>query len=201
MNAPGEVFPYTYVRDFGGPSDQAVPDGAARRNWVMPRLSQHFRFVVGLGDDMMGYIFPKTNAVGVPLSLATPSDVDRFGCSHPDDGEAAARAAGDLIVASLISIVPENTSDDTIRTGRYVWRDGTLHRSPLGRGWPGVPGPGQHVRPSAGRRGGGSLDLAAGYHAVRAPRGERITVEADGVGAGWTYAVARRSIRAPRPVV
>jgi hypothetical protein len=180
VNAPGEVFPYTYVRDFGGPSDQAVPDGAAPPDWVMPRLSQRFRFIVGLGDDMIGYIFPKTNAVGVPLSLSNTSDVDRFGCSHSDDGEAAARAAGDLVVATLISILPENMSDDTIQTGRYVWRDGTLHRSPLGEGGQACQGPGNTFVGAPGGAATGVWALPPGTTQFAPHVGERITVQSEG---------------------
>ena len=91
VSAPGELFPFTYARDFGGPADQAVPDGASPPPWIMSRLSQRYRFVEGLGEDMVGYLFPKTNAVGVPRSLDGADDTDRFGCGHSDDGEAAGR--------------------------------------------------------------------------------------------------------------
>ncbi len=55
-------------------------------------MNTRWRFVVGLADDMIGYIFPRTNAVqGAdhrPTSTRRPS-TDRFGCGHSDDGEAA----------------------------------------------------------------------------------------------------------------
>jgi hypothetical protein len=180
VNAPGEVFPYTYVRDFGGPEDQAVPDGRPPPAWVMPRLSQPFRFIVGLGDDMVGYIFPKTNAVSVPLSLGGGSDVDRFGCSHPDDGEAAAGDAGDLIVTALLTILPADASHDTIRTGRYVWRDGTLHHSPLGEGGQACQGPGNRFVPAPGGAAIGIWALPPGSTQFAPHVGEQIRVEPDG---------------------
>jgi hypothetical protein len=180
VNAPGEVFPYTYVRDFGGPADQAVPDGAPPPDWVMPRLSQPFRFIVGLCDDMVGYIFPKTNAVAVPLSLSDMGDVDRFGCSHPDDSEAAAQEAGDRIVATLLSILPEPSSQDTVRTGRYVWRDGTLHRSPLGEGGQACQGAGNTFMPAPGGAATGIWALPPGSSQFAPHVGERIAIEGDG---------------------
>ena len=148
VNAPGEVFPYTYARDFGGPADQAVPDGAAPPPWILARLGQPFRFVEGLGEDMVGYIFPKTNAVGVPTDLSDTNDVDRFGCGHSDDGEAATSNAGDVVAAALDSILPPPA--DAIRVGRYVDRDGGLHRSPLGDGGQACKGPGNLFQPVPG---------------------------------------------------
>jgi len=180
VNAPGEVFPYTYLRDFGGPSDQAVPDGAPPPDWLLPRLSQPFRVIIGLGDDMIGYIFPKTNAVAVPTSINNTSDVDRFGCSHPDDGEAAAREAGDLVVAAVLSLLPESPSNDAIRTGRYVWRDGTLHRSPLGDGGQACQGPGNTFVGAPGGAATGIWILPPGTTQFAPHVGERITVESGG---------------------
>ncbi len=148
VSAPGELFPFTYVRSFGGPEDQAVPDGANPPPWIMARLSQPYRFIEGLGEDMVGYLFPKSNAVGVPLTLDGADDHDRFGCGHSDDGEAAAKDAGGIAATQLAALLPP-TSDLTV-AGRYVWRDGTRHRSPLGEGGQActgaantfVPGPG-----------------------------------------------------------
>ena len=41
------------------------------------------------------YIFPRSNAVGVPSGAnPSPDDTDRFGCGHSDDGEAADHRCG-----------------------------------------------------------------------------------------------------------
>ncbi len=151
VSAPGELFPYTYARDFGGPADQAVPDGQSPPPWIMARLSQRYRFVEGLGEDMVGYLFPKTNAVGVPRTIDGADDVDRFGCGHSDDGEAAADDAGGLAAQHLAALLP-TTRDRTV-TGRYVWTDGTRHRSPLGEGGQACSGPGNTFHPGPGARG------------------------------------------------
>lgn len=150
VTGPGEVFPFTYARDFSGPDDLAVPGTAPVPNWIMAEMSQPWRFVVGLGDDMIGYIFPATNAVGVPTSLNVPDDHDRFGCAHSDDSEAASASAGDVVTAQLASLFPTPPVDARIATGRYVWRDGTLHRSPLGDGGQACTGPGNVFHPAPG---------------------------------------------------
>ncbi|MGZ4797288.1 MAG: hypothetical protein ACXV8T_15470 [Acidimicrobiia bacterium] len=159
VSAPGELFPFTYARDFGGPADQAVPDGGSPPPWIMARLSQRYRFVEGLGEDMVGYLFPKTNAVGVPRTLDGADDTDRFGCGHSDDGEAAADDAGGIAATHLAALLP--TTKDWTVTGRYVWVDGTQHRSPLGEGGQACTGPGNTFVPGPGARG-----VAFGGHTI-----------------------------------
>ena len=163
-SAPGELFPYTYIRSFGGPGDEAVPDPSwSPPPWIVARMNTRWRFVVGLADDMIGYLFPSTNAVGVPTSSnLDPPDTDRFGCGHSDDGEAAAPDAGDLVATQLASIMP--APRDAILTGRYVWRDGTLHRSPLGEGGQACTGPGNTFVPAPG---GSARGVAVGSLRVR----------------------------------
>jgi hypothetical protein len=159
-SAPGEVFPYTYIRSFAGPADEATPDPSwSPPPWIMALMNTRWRFVVGLGDDMIGYIFPRTNAVGVPtLADLDPPDVDRFGCGHSDDGEAAAIGAGDLVADQVASIMPAS-HDGQIVAGRYVWRDGTLHRSPIGEGGQACTGP---ANTFVAAPGGGATAVAIG---------------------------------------
>jgi hypothetical protein len=158
-SAPGELFPYTYIRSSGGPADEAVPDPSwSPPPWIMARMNTRWRFVVGLGDDMIGYIFPRTNAVGVPTAdNLDPSDTDRFGCGHSDDGEAASASAGDLVADQLASIMP--AGHDVVFTGRFLWRDGTLHRSPIGDGGQACTGVGNTFVPAPG---GGASGVAVG---------------------------------------
>jgi len=139
VTTPGELFPYTYVHDFSGPDDLAVPANGPVHGWVMAALGARWRFIEGLGEDMIGYIFPKSNAVDVPTFAHLgndPGDVDRFGCGHSDDGEAAAEGGGDLLNDAILSILPapRSRAADTVQVGRYVWSDGTLHRSPVADG-------------------------------------------------------------------
>ena len=174
VNAPGEVFPYTYARSFGGPDDQAVPDGNPPPPWILAKLTQPYRFVSGLTDDMIGYIFPSTNAVGVPTTLGDTNDVDRFGCGHSDDGEAAAEAAGDIVAGALVSILPP--ASEPILTGRYVAVDGGLHRSPLGDGGQACMGPGNVFQPIPGGEAVAVWILPPGVTAFAPHVGARIPV-------------------------
>jgi len=134
--------------------------------------------VAGLGEDMIGYIFPRTNAVGVPKTIGSTNDVDRFGCGHSDDGEAAAKNAGDLVVAALTSIMPAAT--EPIRTGRYVDRDGGLHRSPLGDGGQACKGPANVFQPIPGGEAVGVWILPPGVTAFAPDVGAHIAVGAHG---------------------
>jgi hypothetical protein len=127
-----------FVTSPGGPDDLALPQYGPVHGWVMAALGRRWRFIEGLGEDMVGYIFPKSNAVDVPTPphfLNDPGDVDRFGCGHSDDGEAAAEDAGGLLNDAILGLLPPTRpSSDRVRVGRYVWADGSLHRNPIGEG-------------------------------------------------------------------
>jgi hypothetical protein len=138
VNTPGEVFPVTYIHDFSGAADLAFPQYGPPHGWVMAAMSGRWRFIEGLGEDMVGYIFPRSNAVDVPTfdHLANdPGDVDRFGCGHSDDGEAAAEGAGDILNDAMLTLLPPvKPRRDVVQVGRYIWSDGSLHRNPIGDG-------------------------------------------------------------------
>jgi hypothetical protein len=139
VTTPGELFPFTYARDFSGVDDLAVPEFGPPHGWVMAAMTAKWRFIEGLGEDMVGYIFPRSNAVGVPTTdNPEPDDTDRFGCGHSDDGEAANAAAGDVLNDALLPLLPvpplRRNPLEQIRAGRYIWSDGSLHRSPMGEG-------------------------------------------------------------------
>ena len=79
---------------FLGPQDMQTPSDPLPP-WLLPHMNAPFRFIDGLAEDMLGYIFPSGNAVGIPtLSNLGPSDTDRFGCGHSDDSEAVSRDIG-----------------------------------------------------------------------------------------------------------
>jgi hypothetical protein len=139
LGVPGEVFPYVIIRGFQGPQDMPFPN-EAMSPWVMPHASKPFRFIEGLGEDMNGYLFSQNNATGVPepepqRGAYTGGD-DRFGCSHDDDSEAASGNAGTIVAEHLIHVLSLVGSDahQRVEVGRYVFRDGTLSRNPIGNG-------------------------------------------------------------------
>ena len=136
LSLPGEVFPFTFLRGFQGPQDMPYP-GFGLPPWLLPHLHTPFRFIDGLGEDMIGYIFPKGNGVGVPgeypTTNPTGSGDDRFGCGHSDDAESASSAAGDLVGAALVPLLDARGGPpEDVRPGRYVLGNGALSRDPLG---------------------------------------------------------------------
>jgi hypothetical protein len=133
LSIPGEVFPFTFLRGFQGPQDMQTPSDPLPP-WLIPHMHTPFRFIDGLAEDMVGYIFPAGNAVGVPTpSNPNPSSTDRFGCGHSDDSEAASADSGNIIGAALVKLLDARGGvAERIVRGRYVLPGGKLSRDPLG---------------------------------------------------------------------
>jgi hypothetical protein len=161
VSIPGEVFPFTFLRSFLGPADIPCPDPSTSGNcggtpnpavtcatgspyalppWLLPHMHTPYRFIDGLGEDMIGYIFPCGNGVGVPgeypSSNPSASSTDRFGCGHSDDSEAASSDAADSVGAAGVSLLDNldgsTAAPENIVQGRYVLPGGVLSRDPLG---------------------------------------------------------------------
>ncbi len=132
ITVPGEVFPFTFLRGFLGPQDLPDP-GYALPPWLIPHMHTPYRFVDGLAEDMIGYIFPRGNAVGIPSSSnPNPSGTDRFGCGHSDDSESASSQSADIIGDALVRLLDQHGAPERIASGRYVLPGGSLSRDPLG---------------------------------------------------------------------
>ena len=158
---PGEVFPFTYLRSFLGPEDMPCPDPSSSGDcggppnpaltcasgnpyplppWLMPHMHTPYRFVDGLAEDMVGYIFPCGNGVGVPgeypVSNTQADSTDRFGCGHSDDSEAASSGASDALGTAAASLLDglggAPVAPEEVQQGRYVLPGGVLSRDPLG---------------------------------------------------------------------
>ncbi|HEV3234620.1 MAG TPA: hypothetical protein VG329_08750 [Candidatus Dormibacteraeota bacterium] len=149
VSIPGEVFPFTYLRGFVGPNDMACPDPSGNTScsgsgtyplpaWLLPHMHTPYRFINGLAEDMIGYIFPRGNGVGVPGEYNNPNSIqgnstDRFGCGHSDDSEAASSSTADVVgVAAAALLDAYGGAAEDIQNGRYVLPDGSLSRDPLG---------------------------------------------------------------------
>jgi hypothetical protein len=136
ITEPGEVFPFTYLRSFLGPNDMPFPQYDLPP-WPLPHMHAPYRFQEGLGEDMIGYIFPRGNGVGVPgedPNNPSADSTDRFGCGHSDDSESASSQTGDLVGNALVDALDsQGLPHERIMTGRYVLPDGSLSRDPLGR--------------------------------------------------------------------
>jgi len=130
---PGEVFPATFLRGFLGPQDMPNPS-APLPPWLLPHMHAPFRFIDGLAEDMLGYIFPSGNAVGIPTANnPNPSGTDRFGCGHSDDSESTSANAANVIGAALVRLLDRRGgAAETVLAGRYILPGGSRSRDPLG---------------------------------------------------------------------
>ena len=133
ISVPGEAFPFTYLGSFLGPQDMPDPSDPMTP-MLMPHLHAPFRFFDGLAEDMLGYIFPEGNAVGIPTAEnPNAGDTDRFGCNHSDDAESTGADTGEIVGNALVSLLDAHDGrPETEVTGRYVLPDGTQSRDPLG---------------------------------------------------------------------
>lgn len=136
IGAPGEVFPFTFLRGPVGPQDMNYPQYALPP-WPLPYMHTPWRFFDGLDNDMLGYIFPKGNNAGIPgthmKQNPTDSDIDRFGCTHSDDSESVADSAANIIGTALVGILERHLGPpEAINEGRYVLPGGQLSRNPQG---------------------------------------------------------------------
>jgi hypothetical protein len=136
ISLPGEVFPFTYFRSFLGPYDMPFPQYDLPA-WPLPHMHTPYRFFNGLAEDMIGYIFPRGNGVGVPgedPNNPSADSTDRFGCGHSDDSEAASSQAADRLAGPLIELLDSRgQAPERVVVGRYSMPDGSLSRDPLGR--------------------------------------------------------------------
>jgi hypothetical protein len=134
ISVPGEVFPFTYLRGFLGPDDMPFSQYKLPP-WPLPHMTTRYRFIDGLAEDMVGYIFPRGNGVGVPGENGNsldPDATDRFGCGHSDDSEAASSQTGNIAARALIDLLDQHGNRQRVISGRYVLPNGTRSRDPLG---------------------------------------------------------------------
>jgi hypothetical protein len=157
--SPGEVFPFTEVR---GPIDQnhmpfptdcfnpATNDyycgnPLPMTPWISAKMTRPYRFLVGLGEDMIGYLFPPGNFVGAQGETneqpwATYEDTaqnggrDRFGQGHADDAESAGPHAGLSVVNALSGLIGQQGAGSTVLPGLYVDAGGHLSDGPFAGG-------------------------------------------------------------------
>jgi hypothetical protein len=133
VSVPGEAFPFTYLRSFLGPQDMPKPEFPLPP-WLLPHMHTRYRFIDGLAEDMLGYIFPRGNGVGVIGEPDSNEGTDRFGCGHSDDSEATTSQAGDVIGGALVAVLDNAAgAPEDVRVGRYVLPGGGLSRSSLGQ--------------------------------------------------------------------
>lgn len=152
--SPGEVFPVTEI---GGPYDSPQmpfptdcyqpPSGYScgsplpMTDNVAAEMTTPFRFLAGLGEDMIGYLFPPSNFVGSQGETAeTPwstyeetsgTGSDRFGYGHADDPESVGPHAGLAVTRALSRLLASDGTGTQVLPGLFVDAAGRLCDSPF----------------------------------------------------------------------
>jgi len=157
--SPGEVFPVTEVR---GPIDEAqmpFPTDCYESStenydcgnplpmtpWISAKMTKPYRFLVGLGEDMIGYMFPPGNFVGDEGEVTSEpwfayeasganGGRDRFGYGHSDDAESVGPYAGLSVTNALSEILASDGRPSRVMPGVFIDAGGHLSDSPFASG-------------------------------------------------------------------
>jgi hypothetical protein len=164
--SPGEVFPVTEVR---GPIDEAQmpfptncyePLGERydcgtplpMTAWTSAQMTRRYRFLVGLGEDMIGYMMPPGDFVGSEGEVdeqpwLTYEDTnangghDRFGHGHSDDAESVGPYSGLAVTNALQQLLASDGTASHVEPGLFLDAAGHLSDSPFaGEGFGGAVG-------------------------------------------------------------
>jgi hypothetical protein len=124
-------------------------------------MTKRYRFLVGLGEDMIGYMFPPGNFVGSEGEVAsepwasyeeTKGGHDRFGHGHADDAESVGPYAGLQVTQSLQQLLAADGKGLQVMPGLFVDTAGHLSDSPFaGEGFGGAVGV-RIVKPSGAKK-------------------------------------------------
>ena len=165
--SPGEVFPFTEIRGAMDMQQEPFPTdcydprtgdyycGAPfdMSPWITSRMTAPYHFMAGLGQDMIGYLFPSGNFVGdqgetdqnpweTYHAFTDPGATDRFGRHHSDDAESLGPHAG-LAVTRAIDALLAGTAQPahSVSPGLFVDAAGRVSDSPFaGDGFGGAVG-------------------------------------------------------------
>ena len=157
--SPGEVFPFTEIRGAMDEEHMAFPtncyepltenyfcgEALPMTPWISADMTRPYRFLVGLGEDMLGYIFPPGNFVGEEgqskkepwmryENEGTNGGNDRFGYSHADDSESVGPYVGLQVTDALQKLLAKDGPRTRTAPGLYVDAEGRLSISPFASG-------------------------------------------------------------------
>ena len=113
--------------------------------WVSAEMTKPYRFLVGLGEDMIGYMFPPGNFVGSEgevnqqpwLTYENANNNgghDRFGHGHADDSESVGPYAGLSVTNGLQQMLASDGTGLRVLPGLYVDAGGHLSDGPFANG-------------------------------------------------------------------
>jgi hypothetical protein len=154
--SPGEVFPYTEIR---GPIDEAqmpFPTNCYEPSsenfycgtplpmtpFISAEMTKPYRFLVGLGEDMIGYMMPPGGFVGGEGTVASEpwasyeetnknGGHDRFGYGHSDDTESVGPYAGLSVTTALQQLLQADGRGSRVLPGMFLDAGGHLSDSPF----------------------------------------------------------------------
>jgi hypothetical protein len=162
--SPGEVFPFTEARGAIDEAQMPFPTNcfeASTENyycgtplpmtpWISAKMTRRYRVLVGLGEDMIGYLFPPGNFVGaevgegaggevnsepwVAYHMAKKTSHDRFGYGHSDDSESVGPYAGLDVTEALAKLLAADGQPLHVLPGLFVDGGGHLSDSPFANG-------------------------------------------------------------------
>jgi len=157
--SPGEVFPFTEVRGAIDQEHMAFPTDCYEpltedfdcgkplpmTAWTSAAMTRPYRFLVGLGEDMLGYIFPPGNFVGVEgessrepwmsyEATGKNEGNDRFGYGHADDPESVGPYVGLHVTNALQELLAKDGNGTETKPGLFVDAEGRLSISPFASG-------------------------------------------------------------------
>jgi hypothetical protein len=143
--SPGEVFPFTEIRGAIDAAQMPFPTNCydpstsnfycgtplPMTQWVSAEMNRPYRFLVGLGEDMIGYMFPPGNFVGTQgevdqepwLAYENASQNgghDRFGYGHADDAESAGPHAGLAVTSALQELLASTGTGSQFPAGAFT---------------------------------------------------------------------------------
>lgn len=155
---PGEVFPFTEILGHIDPAQMPFPTTCyspasgsyscgqplSMTPWITARMTQPYKFLAGLGEDMLGYLFPPGNFVGSPgetteqpwagYEMTTTNGRngnDRFGQPHVDDTESVGPHAGLEVTTALAELLARDGPGAQVLPGSYVDAQGRTSDSPF----------------------------------------------------------------------
>jgi hypothetical protein len=156
--SPGEVFPLTEVRGAIDEAQMPFPTDCYEPSsenyycgnplpmtpWISAEMTRRFRFLVGLGEDMIGYMFPPGNFVGSEgevssepwfgYQAANQTGHDRFGYGHSDDSESVGPYAGLDVTNALQGLLASDGVASRVMPGLYIDAASHLSDSPFASG-------------------------------------------------------------------
>ncbi|MHB1710767.1 MAG: hypothetical protein ACYCV7_05110 [Acidimicrobiales bacterium] len=119
--------------------------------WITADMTQPYKFMAGLGEDMIGYLMPPADFVGTAGEVnenpwltyenTNQTGQDRFGYGHSDDAESIGPHAGLAVTQALARLLAADGHGLPVLPGLYVDSSGRLSDTPFaGSGFSGAVG-------------------------------------------------------------